>query len=184
SLCRIDDVRRDALEAMDALRKIGIHTAMLTGDKRETANEIAEKLCVKEVYAELFPEDKIKIVDQMKAKHGLVAMIGDGVNDAPALVASDVGVAMGGSGVDVALESADIVLVKDELIQVPYLIKLSQKTVKIAIQNIATSLGVKILLGALGLMGFIPLWFTVAAGDDGVTMLVLLNTLRLTKVKL
>jgi len=184
SLCLIDDVRRDALEAMDALRKIGIHTAMLTGDKRETAVEIAEKLGVKEVYAELFPEDKIKIVDQMRAKHGLVAMIGDGVNDAPALVASDVGVAMGGSGVDVALESADIVLVKDELIQVPYLIKLSQKTVKIAKQNIATSLGVKILLGALGLMGFIPLWFTVAAGDDGVTMLVLLNTLRLTKVKL
>ncbi len=184
SLCLIDDVRRDALETMDALRKIGIHTAMLTGDKREIADEIAEKLGIKEVYAELFPEDKLKIVDRMKAKHGLVAMVGDGVNDAPALAASDAGIAMGGSGVDVALESADIVLVKDELIQVPYLIKLSQKTVRIAKQNIAASLGVKILLGALGLMGFIPLWFTVAAGDDGVTMLVLLNTLRLTKVKL
>ncbi|MBS7634890.1 cadmium-translocating P-type ATPase [Candidatus Bathyarchaeota archaeon] len=184
SLCLIDDVRRDALEAMDALRKIGIHTAMLTGDKREIADEIAEKLGVKEVYAELFPEDKLKIVDRMKAKHGLVAMVGDGVNDALALAASDVSVAMRGSGVDVALETADIVLVKDELIQVPYLIKLSQKTVRIAKQNIAASLGVKILLGALGLMGFIPLWFTVAAGDDGVTMLVLLNTLRLTKVKL
>ncbi|MBS7620908.1 cation-translocating P-type ATPase [Candidatus Bathyarchaeota archaeon] len=184
SLCLIDDVRRDALEAMEALRNIGIHTAMLTGDKREIANEIAEKLGIKEVYAELFPEDKLKIVDQMKAKHELVAMVGDGVNDAPALAASNVGIAMGGSGVDVALESADIVLVKDELIQVPYLIKLSQKTVRIAKQNIAASLGVKILLGALGLMGFIPLWFTVAAGDDGVTMLVLLNTLRLTKVKL
>jgi Cd2+/Zn2+-exporting ATPase len=89
-----------------------------------------------------------------------------------------------GSGVDVALESADIVLVKDELTQVPYLIKLSRKTVRIAKQNIAASLGVKIILGALGLAGFIPLWFAVAAGDDGLTMLILLNILRLTKVKL
>jgi len=183
-ICLIDGVRRDATEATKALRKAGIHTAMLTGDKQEIANEIAEKLGMNEVYAELFPEDKLKIVDQLKAKYGLVAMVGDGVNDAPALAASDAGIAMGGSGVDVALESADIVLVKDELIQVPYLIKLSQKTVRIAKQNIAASLGVKMILGALGLMGFIPLWFTVAAGDDGVTMLVLLNTLRLTKVKL
>lgn len=183
SVCLIDDIRKDAIEATKALRKAGIHTAMLTGDKQEIATEIAQKLGVKEVYAELFPEDKLKIVDQMKAKYGLVAMVGDGVNDAPALAASDAGIAMGGSGVDVALESADIVLVKDELIQVPYLIKLSQKTVRIAKQNIAASLGVKMILGALGLMGFIPLWFTVAAGDDGLTMLVLLNTLRLTKMQ-
>lgn len=81
------------------------------------------------------------------------------------------------------MESADVVLVKDELAQIPYLIKLSGKTVEIAKQNIAASLIVKILLGALGLMGFIPLWFTVASGDDGVTMLLLLNTLRLTRIK-
>jgi len=184
SVCLMDDVRRDAIEATEALRNAGIHTAMLTGDKKEIATEIAQKLGINEVHAELFPEDKLKIVDQMKTKYGLVAMVGDGVNDAPVLAASDAGIAMGGSGIDVALESADIVLVKDELIQVPYLIKLSQKTVRIAKQNIVASLGVKMILGALGLMGFIPLWFTVAAGDDGVTMLVLLNTLRLTKVKL
>ena len=181
TICLTDDVRRDAIEAVETLRRMGIHTAMLTGDKQEIAREIAEKLGINEVYAELFPDAKLTIVDQMKARYGLVAMVGDGVNDAPALAASDVGIAMGGSGVDVALESADIVLVKDELIQIPHLIKLSQKTVKIAKQNIAASLGIKLLLGIFGLMGFIPLWFTVAAGDDGLTMLVLLNTLRLTR---
>ncbi|MBO3842774.1 MAG: HAD-IC family P-type ATPase [Candidatus Brockarchaeota archaeon] len=161
-----------------------IHVAMLTGDKKEIAMEIAQKLGINEAHAELLPEDKLKIVDQMKTRLGLVAMVGDGVNDAPVLAASDVGIAMGGSGIDVALESADIILVKDELVQVPYLIKPSRETVRIAKQNIAASLGVKMMLGALGLMGFIPLWFTVAVGDGGVTMLVLLNTLRLTKVKL
>jgi Cd2+/Zn2+-exporting ATPase len=91
--------------------------------------------------------------------------------------------AMGAGGVDVALESADVVLVKDELAQIPYLIRLSQKTMIVAKQNIAASLIVKVILGALGLMGFLPLWFTVASGDDGVTLLLLLNTLRLERVK-
>ncbi|MEM3041917.1 MAG: cation-translocating P-type ATPase, partial [Nitrososphaerota archaeon] len=132
SFCLLDDVRRDAEKAVKALRSAGIHTTMLTGDKWEIAKEVAKKLGVNEVHAELFPEDKLEIVGQMKAKYGLVAMVGDGVNDAPALASSDAGIAMGGSGVDVALESADIVLVKDELIRIPYLIKLSKKTMGIA----------------------------------------------------
>lgn len=184
SVCLMDTVRRDSVSAVERLRKDGMHTVMLTGDKREIAEDVAKGLGMDEVYAELYPEDKLRLLGQIRARKGLVAMVGDGVNDAPALAASDVGIAMGGSGVDVALESADIVLVKDELIQIPYLMRLSRKTVRIAKENIVASLAIKLMLGALGLMGLTPLWFTVAAGDDGVTMLVLLNTLRLTKVRL
>jgi Cd2+/Zn2+-exporting ATPase len=184
AVCVVDEVRDDAERAIGALKRDGLKTAMLTGDRKEIAKETAELLKIDEFYAELFPEDKLKCIEEMKHKDdGLVAMVGDGVNDAPALAASDVGIAMGAAGVDVALESADVVLVKDELAQVPYLIKLSEKTMTIAKQNIAASLVVKLILGALGLAGLTPLWFTVASGDDGVTMLLLLNTLRLEKVK-
>lgn len=183
SICLMDDVRNDSMLAVTQLKQDGLHTVMLTGDKREIAEHTAKELGLDEVHAELYPEDKLKILGQIRDKLGLVAMVGDGINDAPALAASDVGIAMGGSGVDVALESADIVLVKDELIQIPRLLKLSKKTVRIAQQNIIASLAIKVILGVLGLMGLTPLWFTVAAGDDGVTMLVLLNTLRLTRMK-
>jgi Cd2+/Zn2+-exporting ATPase len=184
TICVTDEVRDDAVGTVKKLKQGGTYTAMLTGDKMEIGRDIAERLGIEEVHAELSPEDKLRVLGQIKSEHGLVAMVGDGVNDAPALAASDVGIAMGTRGVDVALESADVVLVKDRLIQIPYLIKLSGNTVKIAKQNIVASLAVKLILGALGLAGFIPLWFTVASGDDGLTMLVLLNTLRLTRVKL
>jgi len=183
AVCVVDEVRDDAERAVASLQKNGIKTAMLTGDRFEIAKETAEKLRIDEFYAGLFPEDKLKCIEEMKGKDGLVAMVGDGVNDAPALAASDVGIAMGAAGVDVALESADVVLVKDELAQVPYLIRLSEKTMLIAKQNIAASLVIKLILGALGLAGLTPLWFTVASGDDGVTMLLLLNTLRLERMK-
>lgn len=183
SFCVMDEVREGAAEVVKTLKESGIHAVMVTGDKQEIADEVGRKLEIDEVYSELFPEDKLRVLNQIKAEYGTVLMVGDGVNDAPALAASDVGIAMGGSGVDAALESADIVLVKNELSQIPYLIRLSNETVNIAKQNIIASLAIKIMLGALGLFGFIPLWFTVASGDDGVTMLLLLNTLRLTQVK-
>jgi Cd2+/Zn2+-exporting ATPase len=183
SVCLMDTVRSDSIQTIESLKEMGIYTAILTGDKKEIAEEVAKDLGVDEVYSELYPEDKLKVLSKIRKKHGPTAMVGDGVNDAPALAASDAGIAMGGGGVDIALESSDIVLVKDELIQIPYLLKLSKETMNIAKQNIVASLGIKIVLGILGLMGLIPLWFTVASGDDGVTLLLLLNTLRLTKLK-
>ncbi len=183
AVCVVDEVREDALKAINSLKRQNIKTAMLTGDSEEIAKDTAKSLGISDVFAGLLPEDKLKCIEDMKGKGGLVAMVGDGVNDAPALAASDVGIAMGARGVDVALESADVVLVKDELAQIPYLLKLSDKTMVIAKQNIAASLVVKLILGALGLMGLTPLWFTVASGDDGVTMLLLLNTLRLERIK-
>jgi Cd2+/Zn2+-exporting ATPase len=183
AVCVADQVREDALRSIRKLKESGVKTAMLTGDRTEIANDTAQSLGIDEVHAGLLPEDKLACIEDMKGKDGLVAMVGDGVNDAPALAASDVGIAMGARGVDVALESADVVLVNDELAQIPYLLKLSQKTMVIAKQNIAASLVVKLVLGALGLLGLTPLWFTVASGDDGVTMLLLLNTLRLERIK-
>jgi len=186
SVCVVDEVREDAQRAIDSLKKTGIKTEMLTGDRTEIAKETADSLKIDEVHAELFPEDKLRIIEDLKEKCGpqdLVAMVGDGVNDAPALAASDVGIAMGAAGVDVALESADIVLVKDELAQIPYLVRLSEKTMGVAKQNIAVSLVIKLILGALGVLGVTGLLATVIAGDDGVTMLLLLNTLRLERVK-
>lgn len=153
--CLFDQVRSDAVKAVKSLREDSIYSVMLTGDKAEVAKEIAESLHLDEVHAELLPQDKLKIIDKLRAeKGGLVAMAGDGINDAPALAAADVGIAMGGSGVDVALESADVILVKDELARIPYLQRLSKMSVKIAKQNIAVSLGVKLVLGALGFFGY------------------------------
>jgi Cd2+/Zn2+-exporting ATPase len=183
AVCVVDEVREDALKSIRQLKAAGVKTTMLTGDRASIANDIAGSLGIDEVHSDLFPEDKLACIEDMKGKDGLVAMVGDGVNDAPALAASDVGIAMGARGVDVALESADIVLVNDELAQIPYLLKLSQKAMVIAKQNIGASLVIKFMLGALGFLGLTPLWFTVAAGDDGVTMLLLLNTLRLERLK-
>jgi Cd2+/Zn2+-exporting ATPase len=184
TVCVEDEVRADAPKAVRELKRQNIKTTMLTGDKTEIAQYTAQSIGIDDVHAELFPEDKLQQIETMKGKDGLVAMVGDGVNDAPALATSDVGIAMGARGVDVALESADVVLVNDELAQVPYLIGLSQKTMVIAKQNIAASLVIKFVLAGLGFLGLTPLWFTVAAGDDGLTMLLLLNSLRLEKIKL
>ena len=181
SLCLKDKVREDAVKAVEELRRMGLHTVILTGDKEDVAKRVAEELGIDEYYAEVKPEEKLRIVERYR-ENGGVAMVGDGVNDAPALAAADVGIAMGGSGTEVALETADIVLVKDDLSVLPYIYRLAIKTYTIARENIAVSISSKLLLGILGMLGLVPLWLVVALGDDGITLLLLMNITRLARV--
>ncbi len=181
-LCVADRIRDDALEAIKELKKLGIKTVILTGDKKDVADDIARELGIDEYYAELKPIDKLEILRRIRKDEGYVAMVGDGINDAPALAEADVGIAMSSDGVNVTLEAADIVLVKNRLTQIPYLIKLGRMTNEVAKENIILSIGVKLLLGALGILGFIPLWMTVAVGDDGITLFLFLNILRLRSI--
>jgi len=173
-----DKVRPKAFETIQKLRKLGIkNIAMLTGDNHGVANAIASELDIDNVYAELLPEQKVDKIEEMK-KNGMVAMIGDGVNDAPALAVSDLGIAMGAAGTDVALETADIVLMGDDLTKLPYLLELSRQSKKVVWQNIIFSLSV-ILILLLGVFLIdLPLTLGVV-GHEGSTLLVVLNGLRL-----
>ncbi len=181
SICVEDMVREDAKVAISELKKHGKRVVLLSGDKKETVEKVAKELGIDEFHGELLPNDKLDMIEKLKEGKGLVVMVGDGINDAPALAAADVGIAMGGTGVDVALESADVVLVRDEMLQIPWLLKTSKRTLHIAKENITISIGTKLLLGILGFIGLIPLWFAVAAGDDGITLALLLNNFRIAK---
>jgi Cd2+/Zn2+-exporting ATPase len=174
-----DRVRPQSRAAVTALREAGIrHIVMLTGDNQGTAQAIAGQTGVDEVRAELLPEDKVKVVEELVARHGTVAMVGDGVNDAPAMARASLGIAMGAVGTDAAIETADIALMSDDLSRLPWLIRHSRRTLAIVRQNIALSLGVKALFMALALIGHASLWAAIAA-DMGVSLLVVGNALRL-----
>jgi len=173
-----DDIRASATPAVRELRELGINDIMmLSGDHAATAQAVATKLKIPKVQAELMPEDKLNVVRELRQKHP-VAMVGDGVNDAPALAASTVGVAMGTVGTDTALETADVVLMSDDLTKLPQAIKLSRRTLGIIKQNVAFALALKLLLVALVFPGWLTLWLAVL-GDVGATMLVIGNALRL-----
>ncbi|MHB1158302.1 MAG: heavy metal translocating P-type ATPase [Phycisphaerales bacterium] len=174
-----DRVRPQSRAAVTALREAGIrHIVMLTGDNQGTAQAIARQTGVDEVRAELLPEDKVKAVEELVARHGSVAMVGDGVNDAPAMARASLGIAMGAVGTDAAIETADIALMSDDLSRLPWLVRHSRRTLAIVRQNIALSLGVKALFMALALAGHASLWAAIAA-DMGVSLLVVGNALRL-----
>lgn len=178
-----DEIRESSKEAIRKLHALGIEkTIMLTGDNSGTAKAIGAAAGVDEIEAELLPESKLTIIKQWKQKYGRVAMVGDGVNDAPALAASTVGIAMGGAGTDTALETADIALMGDDLSRLPYTIRLSRKTLKIIKQNITFSLVIKIVALLLIAPGWLTLWMAVFA-DMGATLLVTLNSLRLLRIK-
>lgn len=174
-----DRVRTESANAIAALRRAGIeHIAMLTGDNQPTADAIARQTGVDEVYAELLPDEKVTAVEKLVAKYGHVIMVGDGINDAPAMARSTVGVAMGAAGSDAAVEAADVALMSDDLSKLPWLIRLSRRTLSIIRENIVLSLAIKILFVILTFTGGASLWAAIAA-DMGVSLLVIFNALRL-----
>ena len=174
-----DTLRGSSAEAIQALHRAGIrHIAMLTGDNHRVAASIAEKAGLDTFFSDLLPEDKVQAVNQLIRKYGTVAMIGDGVNDAPALAAAQVGIAMGVAGSATALETADIALMSDDLGKLAYLIRLSRKTVAVIQQNIAFSIVIKIIFIVLTFADVANLWLAVLA-DMGASILVTLNGMRL-----
>ena len=174
-----DRVRDDAKLAVSQLKAAGIrHVVMLTGDNLATAEAVARETGVDEARAGLLPQDKVAAIEELVHRYGQVAMVGDGVNDAPAMARSTLGIAMGAMGTDAALETADVALMNDSLLGVAWLMRHSRRTVAIISKNIFFSLGVKAVFVILTLSGSASLWAAIAA-DAGASLLVLMNGLRL-----
>ena len=178
----MDKVRDDSVRTVSELNKRGLKTVMLTGDNERTARAIADEVGVFSYKAELLPEDKVKEIKHLR-EEGSTAMVGDGVNDAPALVSADIGIVMGAAGSDVALEAADVALMQDDISKLPYLMDLSKKTLEIIRQNILLSLTIKGAFAVLVFPGLVTLWMAVLFGDLGLTFVVILNAMRISKVK-
>ncbi|MBX3038713.1 MAG: cadmium-translocating P-type ATPase [Anaerolineales bacterium] len=174
-----DTVREQATSTMKALHAVDVeHTIMLTGDNERAASTISSKVGLTDFRAELMPEDKLKIIRQLVKEHGQVAMVGDGVNDAPALANATVGIAMGGAGTDVALETADVALMGDDLSKLPYAVGLGRATRKIIKQNLTIALGVIAILIITSLTGIVSMGVAVIF-HEGSTLVVVANALRL-----
>ena len=178
-----DKLRDNAAEVIRDLKESGVQTIMLTGDNKIAARNVADKIGIDYVYSNLLPEDKLNILDTIRNKFGDVAMVGDGINDAPALARSNIGIAMGAAGSDVAIETADIALMQDDISKLPYLFKLSHKTMGIITQNITVAIAVKLICVVLAILGIITLMMSVGFGDLGLTLLVILNSFRIGMVK-
>ncbi|RBW67908.1 heavy metal translocating P-type ATPase [Bacillus taeanensis] len=178
-----DAIRTTTVHALNGLKQVGVsQVVMLTGDNEGTAKMISKEASVSRYFAELLPEDKVDAIKQLQNEGYKVAMVGDGINDAPALATADLGIAMGGAGTDTAMETADIVLMADNLEKLPHTIKLSRKALTIIKQNIWFSLIVKFAALALIFPGWLTLWLAVLS-DTGAAIIVILNALRLLKVK-
>ncbi|MCM3741772.1 cadmium-translocating P-type ATPase [Oceanobacillus luteolus] len=174
-----DTIRSTTVKALHGLKQVGVNQlVMLTGDNEGTAKVISKESSINRYFAELLPEDKVDAIHQLQKEGHEVAMVGDGINDAPALATADLGIAMGGAGTDTAMETADIVLMADNLEKLPHTVKLSRKALTIIKQNIWFSLIVKFIALTLIFPGWLTLWMAVLS-DTGAALIVILNSLRL-----
>ncbi|MBL7090367.1 MULTISPECIES: cation-translocating P-type ATPase [unclassified Acidovorax] len=173
-----DTIKDSSREAIGQLHELGVASVMLTGDNVSTAQAIAKQAGIDKAHGNLLPEDKLSAIEKMQAEHGPTAMTGDGINDAPALARSDIGIAMGAAGTDTAMEAADIVIMNDDLRRIPEVIRLSRRTRNILLQNIAFALGIKAVFLVLAVFGNASMWMAVFA-DMGASLLVVINGLRL-----
>ena len=178
-----DKIRDNASEVITDLKGQGVQTIMLTGDNKLAAKSVASEIGIDYVYANLLPQDKLNLLDTIRNKFGDVAMVGDGINDAPALARANIGIAMGAAGSDVAIETADVALMQDDISKLPYLFSLSRKTMGIIKQNITLAITIKLLCAVLAIVGIITLMMSVGVGDLGLTLLVILNSFRIGMVK-
>lgn len=177
-----DTVKQTSQQAIKELHDLGIKVIMLTGDNLHAAQNIANQLGIDEVKAKLLPEDKLNVIEEKINNHQTVGMVGDGINDTPALARADIGFAMGAIGTDSAIETADVALMDDDLRKLPAFIKLSKMTRQLLIQNISFALGIKLIFLIITLLGFGTLWMAIFA-DIGVSLLVVFNGLRLLMFK-
>jgi Cd2+/Zn2+-exporting ATPase len=173
-----DTLRGHSAEAIRDLHALGVVSVMLTGDNPATARAIADQVGIDDARGNLLPEDKLAAIDELIARYGTVGMVGDGINDAPALARASIGFAMGAAGTDTAIETADVALMDDDLRKLPRFIALSRRTSQVLWQNISLALGIKALFFALALAGKATLWMAVFA-DMGASLLVVGNGLRL-----
>ena len=171
-----DVIKNNSADAVKELKSMKIKTVMLTGDSEETAHEVAEELKIENYFSGLLPADKVSKAEEF-LKDYKTAFVGDGINDAPVLSRSDVGIAMGALGSDAAIEAADVVLMDDDPLKISRAIKISRKCMKIVKQNIYFSIGVKLICLALGALGIANMWLAVFA-DVGVMVLAVLNAVR------
>lgn len=173
-----DKIKDDSADAMKALKDVGIRkTVMLTGDKKKVAESVAKQVGITDYYAELLPQDKVAKVEELINAGNKIAFAGDGINDAPVLTRADVGIAMGAMGSDAAIESADVVLMDDNLGKIATAIRISRRTMTIVRENIVFALGVKVLILILGALGIAGMWLAVF-GDVGVLVIAILNAMR------
>ena len=178
-----DEIRPEAAQAVSQLRQLGVdRIVMLTGDNAGTAEAIARQVDLDHYHAQLLPQDKVEAVEHLVQSGRQVAVVGDGVNDAPALAAATVGVAMGTAGTDVALETADVALMGDDLLRLPFIVALGRRTRRVIRENVSFAVGVKLVFVALVVVGWATLWMAVAA-DAGASLAVIFNALRLLKVR-